>query len=922
MSGGERKKRACDRGQGWEEAGAEFYQERYPAAIEADLQQALQRDPSHIATLLPSKKSRVATAKRIRNDTKTTLRRRTSTRSRGTTTSRRIATKLRLQGFEQLKWQRRKAWQQFRIRMKEAYSKMELWNDSLKTIGGNFGMGIVSYFLFIKCLVAIVKTAAKGFKQRVVENEGQFYQYCNLVFGGWDYCIHNEKSATIKHKALYNEMKGFLETERLEEERQNRTREEKTKFFFMRLFINLIVAAILCGCGAFIYYSSQNRLLIKNGKVVNDDGIVATDVYIEDGIIKEMGRIMVIPGGTRIIDARGKYVMPGGIDPHTHFELELMGAKSVDDFYQGTKAAVAGGTTTIIDFVIPQKDESLLEAYERYREVADQKVCCDYALHVAVTSWSPKVKQDMATLTLSHGISSFKMFMAYAGMFMLRDPELIEAFKVCKLLGAIAMVHAENGDIITENTKRLLDAGVTGPEGHEMSRPEEVEAEAVNRACVIASQVNCPLYVVHVMSRSAAEAVETARKHGVCVYGETLAAAIGTDGTNYAHKCWRHAAAHVLSPPLRPDPDTPGILMNMLVNPLYVTAVTSKSAAAVVSEKRDQGVVLFGETLASALGVDGIEQYGKDVELARRYITSPPLRPDSTTPVYLIKHLAGDSLQVTGSDNCTFNAEQKALGKDDFTKIPNGVNGVEDRMAIVWEKGVHAEIMDPTRFVAVTSTNAARIFNLYPRKGVIAVGSDADIVVWDPNRKRTISAETHVQAVDFNIFEGMEVHGVPEYVVVKGRVCVDECEVKVVHGFGNFIETPTHASCVYDMIEDREKRPRGVARSEVEAKQYAEEDAILNALKEARAAAAAAFAKAPQQNDIHESPKPKTIIPDCVPTLPESAVVTPSSKGPRMEGQRNLQDSTFSISEDVEEARRACIRVNNPPGGRSAGGFW
>ncbi|XP_031835639.1 transmembrane channel-like protein 7 isoform X2 [Nomia melanderi] len=411
MSGGERKKRACDRGQGWEEAGAEFYQERYPAAIEADLQQVLQRDPSHIATLLPSKKSRVATAKRIRNDTKTTLRRRTSTRSRGTTTSRRMstnvhdaavsmlpdlsenlsneertweeimqikampicmtqkiqlknqlqsATKLRLQGFEQLKWQRRKAWQQFRIRMKEAYSKMELWNESLKTIGGNFGMGIVAYFLFVKwlmylnififllmflfivlpgivfempetepcinsnnshsipccselywnitqgsssitdfvqgtgileytflfygaythmsydasdifynlplsyictiigvfifSLVAIVKSAAKGFKQRVIENEGQFYQYCNLVFGGWDYCIHNEKSAGVKHKALYNEMKSFLETERLEEERQNRTREEKTKFFLMRLFINLIVVTALLGCGVFIYY--------------------------------------------------------------------------------------------------------------------------------------------------------------------------------------------------------------------------------------------------------------------------------------------------------------------------------------------------------------------------------------------------------------------------------------------------------------------------------------------------------------------------------------------------------------------------------------------------------------------------------------------------------------------------------------------
>ncbi|XP_076761305.1 transmembrane channel-like protein 7 [Xylocopa sonorina] len=411
MSGGERKKRACDRGQGWEEAGAEFYQESYPAAIEADLQQALQRDPSHIATLLPSKKSRVATAKRIRNDTKTTLRRRTSTRSRGTTTSRRMstnihdaavsmlpdlsenlsneertweeimqikampvcmaqkiqlknqlqsATKLRLQGFEQLKWQRRKAWQQFRIRMKEAYSKMELWNDSLKTIGGNFGMGMVAYFLFIKwlmylnillfliiflfivipsivldmpeeepcsnstnnysisccselywnitqesssitdiiqgsgileytflfygayshmsydspcmfynlplsyisaiigvfifSLVAIIKSAAKNFKQRVIENEGQFYQYCNLIFGGWDYCIQNGKSAVVKHKALYNEMKGLLEAERLEEERQNRTREEKTKLFLKRLFINLIVLTVLSGCGIFIYY--------------------------------------------------------------------------------------------------------------------------------------------------------------------------------------------------------------------------------------------------------------------------------------------------------------------------------------------------------------------------------------------------------------------------------------------------------------------------------------------------------------------------------------------------------------------------------------------------------------------------------------------------------------------------------------------
>ncbi|XP_076177083.1 collapsin Response Mediator Protein isoform X2 [Ptiloglossa arizonensis] len=591
--------------------------------------------------------------------------------------------------------------------------------------------------------------------------------------------------------------------------------------------------------------SAQNRLLIRNGNVVNDDGSACTDVYIEDGIIKQMGSKLIIPGGTRIIDARGKYVMPGGIDPHTHFELEMMGAKSVDDFYQGTKAAIAGGTTMIMDFVIPKKDESLLEAYERYRETADQKVCCDYSLHVAVTSWSPKVKEDMATLVQTHGVNSFKFFMAYRDMYMLRDPELIEAFKTCKELGAIAMVHAENGDLIAENTKRLLEAGVTGPEGHEMSRPEEVEAEAVNRACVIASQVN---------------------------------------------------------------------------SPLYVTAVTSKSAADVVSAKRSEGVVLYGETLASSVGVDGSAQYGTDIEKARRYVTCPPLRPDSTTPAYLIEHLAQDGLQVVGSDNCTFNAEQKALGKDDFSKIPNGVNGVEDRMSVVWEKGVNGGIMDPTAFVAVTSTNAARIFNLYPRKGVIAVGSDADIVVWDLDRKRTISVETHVQAVDFNIFEGMEIEGVPEYVIVEGRVCVDEYELKAVHGFGKFVETPCHADYVYNMIKDREKRPRGVPRTEAEAKKRAEEDAaIAKAKEEARAAA---MAKVHQTNGTYESPKPKVTIPDCMPTLPDSAVVTPSSKGPRLEGQRNLQDTTFSISEDVEEARRACIRVNNPPGGRSAGGFW
>uniref|UniRef100_A0A1Y1JZK4 dihydropyrimidinase n=1 Tax=Photinus pyralis TaxID=7054 RepID=A0A1Y1JZK4_PHOPY len=233
--------------------------------------------------------------------------------------------------------------------------------------------------------------------------------------------------------------------------------------------------------------SAQNRLLIKNGKVVNEDDIVEEDVYIEDGIIKQLGRNLIIPGGTRVIDARGKLVIPGGIDPHTHFEFEFMNTTSVDDFYQGTKAAVAGGTTMIIDFVLVKKGESLLDSYYSYRQKADEKVCCDYALHVIISYWNDKVFDEMSILCSEHGVNSFKTFMAYS--FMLNDSELYSAFEACKKLGAVAMVHAENGSIVFKNTEKLLAKGVTGPEGHELSRPEEVEAEAVNRACTIANQV-------------------------------------------------------------------------------------------------------------------------------------------------------------------------------------------------------------------------------------------------------------------------------------------------------------------------------------------------------------------------------------------------------------------------------------------------
>ncbi|XP_055375035.1 dihydropyrimidinase isoform X1 [Condylostylus longicornis] len=568
--------------------------------------------------------------------------------------------------------------------------------------------------------------------------------------------------------------------------------------------------------------SAQNRLYIKNGKIVNHDKSFCADIYVEDGKIKFVGPStdIVIPGGVRVIDANEKLILPGGIDPHTHFQLPFGGTVAVDDFYRGTKAALAGGTTTIIDFVIPQKKESLLEAYDTWRSWADPKVCCDYALHVAVTWWSKSVSDEMKILCEERGVNSFKMFMAYKGLFQLNDSELLEAFERCRELGAVAQVHAENGDIIAKNVKKLLESGINGPDGHELSRQEEVEAEAVNRACILAHQMQCPLYVVHVMSKSAAIEVKRAREryNQKGIYGETLAAALGTDGTNYKHECWHHAAAHVLS---------------------------------------------------------------------------PPLRPDKTTPQFLMKSLADDNLQTTGSDNCTFNRNQKELGRDDFSKIPNGVNGVEDRMSVVWEKGVHAGILDPCKFVAVTSTNAAKIFNLYPQKGRIAVGSDADILIWNPKTTRRISAKTHYQACDFNIFEGMVCHGVPEIVIAKGRICVENDAVRVAEGQGTFLPTSVFPPFVYNALNGRAENHDDM--DQTNHKDVTKEDLDIDL-----------FTKA--VDDILIEPK-------------EESVYTPS-KAPRLDGQKNMQESTFSISEELDKSeKRSCIRVRNPPGGKSSG-FW
>jgi len=465
----------------------------------------------------------------------------------------------------------------------------------------------------------------------------------------------------------------------------------------------------------------------------------------------------------------------------------------------------------IIDFVIPSKGESLLEAYQRWRGWADPKVCCDYALHMAVTHWSDKVKEELPLITQPDvGINSFKVFMAYKDVFMLRDNEIIDVFKVVKKIGGIGQVHCENGDVIVENTAKLLAAGITGPEGHPMSRPEEVEAEATLRACVIGNQTKCPLYVVHVMSKSAAKIIMEKRKCGSVIFGEPIAAGLGTDGSNYYHTCWRHAAAHVMAPPLREDVDT---------------------------------------------------------------------------PQYLMQLLADGDLQCTGTDNCTFTSKQKAMGIGDFSKIPNGVNGLEDRMSIVWTRGVEAGVMTPERFVGATSTVAAKIFNIYPQKGVIAPGSDADVVVWDPKKTRVISAETHHHAVDFNIFEGQEVHGIADWVITGGRVVVEEGDVRVARGAGKYVPTPPFSPYVYDRVKEEEEK---LAKKTVSVKRT-EEDMFVD------------MTKPHPGGEVEEDDKPGT-----------------------------QQDTTFSLdnhatSADTEDAdgkpmidSKPQIRIRNPPGGKSS----
>ncbi len=453
--------------------------------------------------------------------------------------------------------------------------------------------------------------------------------------------------------------------------------------------------------------------IIRGGMVVNGDRAFRADVLCFGDKIVALGEDLEAPASATVIDASGQYVMPGGIDPHTHMNLPFMGTVTADDFFTGTAAGLAGGTTTIMDFVIPAPQQSLLEAYHQWRDWA-KKAAGDYTFHVAITWWDDSVHADMGTLVREHGVNSFKHFMAYKNAIMANDETLVKSFTRSLELGALPTVHAENGELVFQLQQDLLRKGHFGPSAHPLSRPPAVEAEAANRAIAIANVLNTPVYIVHVSCAQALDAIARARASGQRVYGEALAGHLVVDDSVYRSGEPAFAAAHVMSPPFR--------------------------------SKEHQTALWHG--------------------------------------------LQSGNLHTTASDHCTFCAEQKAAGRDDFTKIPNGCGGVEDRMSVLWDAGVNSGKLTPSEFVRVTSTNAAQIFNMYPRKGLIAVGSDADILVWDPDGTRTISAKGQFAKGGFNVFEGRTVRGIPTTTLAAGKVVFHRGELMAVEGAGAYVERP------------------------------------------------------------------------------------------------------------------------------------
>lgn len=452
------------------------------------------------------------------------------------------------------------------------------------------------------------------------------------------------------------------------------------------------------------------RTIIRGGTVVTAGDTVQADVLVDGETVASIGRGLDV-AADRVIDASNRYVMPGGIDAHTHMDMPFGGTFSADDFESGTAAAAWGGTTTIVDFAIQDFDESLQAGFERWMAKAAGKAHVDYGFHVIVRQVNDQTLADMDAL-IGQGVTSFKLFMAYPGVFMLDDGSIFRAMQRTSDNGGLIMMHAENGGAIDVLVQRYLQEGRTDPINHALTRPATMEGEATHRAIALARLAGVAVYIVHLSSRDALSAVV---------------------------------------------------------------------------EARDRGAPAFAETCPQYLFLSQDDLARPDFEGAK-YVCSPPLRPrDHQDDLW--RGLVRDDLQIVSTDHCPFDyKDQKVLGRGDFSKIPNGLPGIEDRYTVLFDGGVNAGRIGLNRFVELVATAPARMFGLYPRKGTIAPGSDADIVVFDPTMERVLSASTHHMRVDYNCFEGMRVRGRPEVVLQRGEVLVEGDRFYGRPGQGRFLK--------------------------------------------------------------------------------------------------------------------------------------
>src|SRR5262247_1979798 len=455
------------------------------------------------------------------------------------------------------------------------------------------------------------------------------------------------------------------------------------------------------------------KTLIKNGTVVTATDQYKGDILVKDEKIELVGTSLEMTAD-QVIDASGKYVLPGGIDVHTHLDMPFGGTTSSDDFESGTTAAAFGGTSAVVDFAIQYRGQTLHHAWETWAKKAEGKAVVDYGFHMIITELNDQVELEMDAL-VRQGITSFKLFMAYPGVFMLDDGSIFKALLRTGKNGGTICMHAENGGVIDVLVQRALAEGKTAPKYHALTRPARAEAEATHRAIAMAEIADVPIYIVHLSAAEALEMVTEARDRGLPAYAETCPQYLFLSYDNYEEPGF-DGAKYVMSPPLR------------------------------AKEKQDQ----------------------------------------------LWRGLAFNDLQAISTDHCPFcMKEQKVLGKDDFSKIPNGAPGIETRMSLVFDGGVRQGRISLNRFVELTSTSPARIFGLFPRKGTIAPGSDADIVVFDPNRTVTLAAKTLHMKVDYNPYEGRQVTGAADTVLSRGKLVIENGKFVGRAGAGSFLKRAT-----------------------------------------------------------------------------------------------------------------------------------